>query len=443
MALQKPLLGVPFTTKDNIAVDGMLFTGGLYSRAVQNVKADKDAEVVRRMREAGAIPLAITNIPELGMAFETYSKKFGRTKNAYHPGRIAGGSSGGEGSAIASGASIVGVGSDVGGSIRMPAFFNGIYGLKPTEGSSSNEGHYPPATDGPYCNKYLLSGPMCRFASDLLPMLKVLTNPQDAAAMRLSYPMPNIKRLKVYYMLEIEDTVLESPVRKCLKLAQYKLAKELESSAGIQVEQVNLSASFANSFSMWDVMLSLDKTRPPFTEALAGEGGAAKPVKPWWEMVKWLVGFGYGPWCQHTFSGISYALVQQLTGKFLGWKPEEKAKIQEAVNSLRTELDTLLGDDGVLLFQSHPTPAPYHGMPCLALAFNFSYTAIFNVLGHPALQIPLGMSYWGVPLGVQMIASRHKEMNLIALAQVIEKMCGGWEPPCEVDYALLEEMRSH
>ena len=95
---------------------------------------------------------------------------------------------------------------------------------------------------------------------------------------------------------------------------------------------------------------------------------------------------------------------------------------------LISELEALLGDDGVLIYPSHPTPAPYHGQP-LVKPFNFSYTAVFNALGNPVTQVPLGLGSWGVPLGVQIVGGRNQDRLTLALAKEIENLRGGWVPP--------------
>jgi len=112
--------------------------------ARKGIKADFNAPAIERALAAGAIPLAVTNVSELCMWFESSNMVYGRSKNPYHTGRMVGGSSGGEASNLSAAGSVIGVGSDVGGSIRMPCFFNGIYGHKPTHGNVvPNEGQLP------------------------------------------------------------------------------------------------------------------------------------------------------------------------------------------------------------------------------------------------------------------------------------------------------------
>eukprot|EP01089_Gocevia_fonbrunei_P016444 TRINITY_DN5090_c0_g1_i4.p1 TRINITY_DN5090_c0_g1~~TRINITY_DN5090_c0_g1_i4.p1 ORF type:complete len:166 (-),score=29.07 TRINITY_DN5090_c0_g1_i4:232-729(-) len=152
----------------------MPHTSGLKSRL--GVISNQDAEVVNRLRKAGAIPLGVTNTSELCMWMESYNKCYGRTNNPYDLQRTCGGSSGGEGSIVAACGSPFGLGSDIGGSIRMPAYFNGIFGHKCTGGLISNDGQYPIAVNE--ANLYLSTGPMCRYASDLMPLLSVMSDVQ-------------------------------------------------------------------------------------------------------------------------------------------------------------------------------------------------------------------------------------------------------------------------
>merc|ERR1719225_2305198 len=130
---------------------------------------------------------------------ESSNKVYGCTNNPYHVGRTCGGSSGGEAAILAAGGSPMGIGSDVGGSIRMPAFFNGIFGHKPSTGLVSNRGQIPLAYG--VIDTFLVTGPMSRFASDLLPMFKVLLKPDLTIDLKLDEPV-DLKKLKVFYMVD-------------------------------------------------------------------------------------------------------------------------------------------------------------------------------------------------------------------------------------------------
>jgi fatty acid amide hydrolase 2 len=136
-----PLLGVPCTIKESISLSGMPNSSGMVSRA--HLTASQDATVVERLRSAGAIPLGVTNVPELTIWAATFNRVYGRTNNAYDPRRVAGGSSGGEGAIVGAGASPFGIGTDLGGSIRAPSFCNGVFGHKPSGGLVPGTGQFP------------------------------------------------------------------------------------------------------------------------------------------------------------------------------------------------------------------------------------------------------------------------------------------------------------
>ncbi|MGH2985393.1 MAG: amidase, partial [Solirubrobacterales bacterium] len=173
-----PLLGVPCTIKESFAVAGMPNCAGLHHR--RELRAEADATVVARIVAAGAIPLGVTNVSELTLWIESTNRVYGRTGNAYDPRRTAGGSSGGEGAAIGAGFAPFGIGTDFGGSIRIPAFFNGVFGHKPTGCLVPHTGHFPtPNLEG---SRLLGIGPLARRAEDLWPVLSAIAGPDGADA---------------------------------------------------------------------------------------------------------------------------------------------------------------------------------------------------------------------------------------------------------------------
>src|SRR3954449_5018896 len=158
-----PLHGVPCTIKESFACEGLPNAAGRVSR--RDVRAEVDAPTVANLRAAGAIPLGLTNTSELCMWMESTNKLYGRSSSAYDARRTAGGSSGGEGAAVGSGGSPFGLGADIGGSVRFPAYFNGVFGHKATPGVVTNEGQFP-AAEGD-SDRLLATGPICRRAEDL------------------------------------------------------------------------------------------------------------------------------------------------------------------------------------------------------------------------------------------------------------------------------------
>jgi fatty acid amide hydrolase 2 len=171
-----PLLGVPFTVKESIALSGMPQSAGLLAR--EHHLASRSAPAVQRLLDAGAIALGVTNTSELTLWIESSNRLYGRTNNPFDPTRTAGGSSGGEGAAVGSGGSPFGLGSDVGGSIRVPALFCGVFGHKPSCGLVPNTGMYPP-TPGT-AGRLLGVGPLARRAEDLIAVLRIIAGPDGA-----------------------------------------------------------------------------------------------------------------------------------------------------------------------------------------------------------------------------------------------------------------------
>lgn len=405
-----PLWGVPCTIKEAFAVKGMHQTGGLVSR--KDYIAQEDSTVVKRIRDAGAIILGITNVPELGMWMESYNKIYGLTRNPYNLKRTAGGSSGGEGAIIGAGGSPFGIGSDLGGSIRMPAFFNGIFGHKPTGGLVPNTGQYPSAKGEAL--KFLTPGPLSRKAEDLFLILKTIAGPdgKDPVCKKFELKDPSevkIENLKVYNIegngaVKVSKELIDAQ-RKCSK---YLLEKVAEVKT-IQIKKLKYSLY------IWSAMLS-EFEEVTFTE-LMGEGKAINPYK---ELIKWI--FRISP---HTLPAISLCLIESLMNIIPSKRVEKILKLGKA---LKQEITEIIGDNGVILYPSYPVPAPRHYTPLLR-PFRWIYTAIINVLEFPSTQVPLGLNRKGLPLGVQVIAPYGMDHLSIAVATELEKKFGGWVPP--------------
>src|SRR5262249_10765085 len=166
-----PFLGVPCTIKESFAVQGMPNAAGLVHRA--DLRSEADAPPVARLRAAGAIPIGVTNTSEATMWIESSNRLYGRTNNADDPTGAGGGSSGGEGAAVGAGFAPIGLGSDIGGSIRLPAFFNGVFGHKPSPGIVPLTGQFPAPSSGA-AGEMLAAGPLTRRGEDLMPFLRAV-----------------------------------------------------------------------------------------------------------------------------------------------------------------------------------------------------------------------------------------------------------------------------
>ncbi|HKR33059.1 MAG TPA: amidase family protein, partial [Terriglobales bacterium] len=198
-----PLHGIPISIKSSIAVAGLKFECGSPTR--KGLVATEDAVLVQRLKQAGAIILGNTNVPEMLMAYETNNPLYGRTNSAHDLSRTPGGSSGGEAAAIAAGLSVAGIGSDGGGSIRVPAHFSGICGLKPTPGRIPITGHWP-ESGGPFALLGVV-GPMARSVEDLEIIFRVIAGFDSGDPMASPVPLaeisePELQRITIGYFEE-------------------------------------------------------------------------------------------------------------------------------------------------------------------------------------------------------------------------------------------------
>lgn len=410
LAREKPFFGVPFTTKDCIAVANMKQTAGLVVR--KDTVSDRDSVSIKLMRDAGAIPLATTNVSELAMWWESNNCLYGSTRNPYNTRHIVGGSSGGEGCIQGAAGSPFGIGSDIGGSVRMPAFFNGIFGHKPSRGVVSNDGQYPSAHSEDQ-NRLLGIGPMCRYAQDLAPILKVLAG-KNADMLNLDNKV-DISKLKFYYMEDDGGQYFVSPVDPEIKEAMRSVVKYLDKAHKAKVKQINVK-KFKKSLALWLANMTT-KDGKDFAYELSNREGA---VNVWWEFAKMLLFMS-----NHTFIALLTAAFEKFA---VTYGSEKHTKLMNESKDLCREFQDLLGTDGVFLYPTHPTAAPLHHEP-LVKPFNFSYTAIINLLGLPATACPLGLNKQGIPIGIQVVAGMNQDRVALAVAEELERGFGGWVPP--------------
>jgi fatty acid amide hydrolase 2 len=297
---EKPFLGVPISTKDCLRVKGLLHTAGIYNR--KHVRGETDSEAMRLMREAGAIPFALTNVSEVCMWWESYNMVHGRSNNPYDTYRIVGGSSGGEGCLQASSGSPFGLGSDIGGSIRMPAFFNGVFGHKPSKFVVSNEGQYPePHT---YEQDAMLAiGPMSRFATDLKPMLRIIAKREKLPLLRLDEPI-DLSKVKIYYQ-ETDNSEYSTitPVDKDILASMQKVVRHFKNTVKCEVNRVCIDA-LKKSTVIWMANMTAEKSAPGFDEQLVNLEGK---INIWKEAVKWLFGQS-----NHTLAGLMTATIEKF-----------------------------------------------------------------------------------------------------------------------------------
>jgi fatty acid amide hydrolase 2 len=402
-----PYLGVPCTIKEAIAVEGMPNSTGLVAR--REHRCDETAPVAERLLGSGAILLGLTNTSELCMWPETGNRVYGQTGNPYDPRRTAGGSSGGEGAAIGSGGSPMGLGSDVGGSIRTPAFFCGIFGHKPSPGLVPNALSYP-ESDGTAAERLLVTGPMSRRAEDLMPMLRIVAgpDPRDDYAREMPLGDPADVSLDGLEVLIGEETSFW-PVASELRDARDRAANAL-GRAGASLRRVPIR-SMRRAYALY--VTALNDGESSIAKMLADAG--CDPLT-----LRNLVRRG----SPHTAPIKMLGALERLAAL----QPESlNRRALAAGRAFAREVVDTIGD-GVLLHPPHPRVAPRHG-GILLRPLSITPVVLFNLTGTPVTQVPLGLGRRGLPLGVQVVAGPGRDHVSIAVAQELERAMGGWVPP--------------
>jgi len=398
-----PLHGVPISIKSSIEVTGMKCEAGSKLRA--GFVAAKDAPLVSRLRRAGAIILGTTNTPELLMAWETDNLLYGRTNNPWDLSRTAGGSSGGEAAAIAAGCSAGGVGSDGGGSIRVPAHFSGICGLKPTPGRIPATGHFPISV-GPFALIGVV-GPMARTVSDLKLLFEVMQGPDDgdpsAAPVPVRWPSrDDLKKLRIGYFEDDGRTPVTAETRAAVRTAVEALKQ-----AGFQVE--------------------------PFRPE-----GLEQARQLWWQFFGIAGGMLLRPMTKGREADLSPILKQHLN--HVATEPPHTGQTLLDTwimrDLVRMELFSQMREYPILLCPVASIPAFRHGERSWEIDGKtvqyldaWSYTEWFNLLGNPAVAIPVGRSNEELPIGVQIVARPWEEELALAVAVELEGQRGAWQPP--------------
>jgi fatty acid amide hydrolase 2 len=401
-----PLLGVPFTVKESIALTGMPQSAGLLAR--RGYRASETAPVVQRLIDAGAIPLGVTNTSELTLWIESYNRLYGRTNNPYDRRRTAGGSSGGEGAAVGYGGSPFGVGADIAGSIRIPAFFCGVFGHKPSPGLVPNTGMYPPTTGE--AAEMLQTGAIARRAADLMPLLRIMAGPDghDSRARDMPLHDPSEVDLDGLPVVTVEDSSL-LPMTRELRDTRERAVGAL-AAAGAMVRRISLP-SWRQAILPY--LLTLQTGAGHTTMAVLEQAGESLPT--WRDVLR--------PGGPHTLPTRLTVAAELLPAVSDG----RREHLLRAAKRLASELTDAIGD-GVLLHPAHPRLAPRHGRT-VGRTWLLTPSAVFNLAGVPVTEVPLGLSGKNLPLGIQVAAARDRDHVAIAVALELERVFGGWVPP--------------
>jgi fatty acid amide hydrolase 2 len=403
----QPLLGVPFTVKESISLAGMPHSAGVLAR--REHRATKTAPAVKRLIDAGAIPIGVTNTSELTLWLESENPVYGRTNNPYDATRTAGGSSGGEGAAVGSGGSVFGVAADIGGSIRVPALFCGVFGHKPSPGLVPNTGLWP-STNGEAEN-LLAIGPLTRRAEDLLPLLRIMAGPDgwDSRAVEMEVGDPATVSLDGLQVTLVENSS-RRPMARELRDARERAAGAL-AAAGAKLRQVSMP-SWRGAMLPFLAALQNTGADPRRVIALLEEAGETQTS------LRALV-LSRG---RHTLPTRLTVLAEALPSR-----SPTRAKLLAQASELAAELVETIGD-GVLLHPAQLSVAPPHrgtyGRPWITTP-----SSVFNLAGVPVTEVPLGLGSGGLPVGVQVAAAPGADHLSIAIALELEAVFGGWVQP--------------
>jgi amidase len=417
---RRPLLGVPITLKEAFNVAGLPTTWG-YPQ-FKHFTPDEDALVVSRLKEAGAVIIGKTNIP-VGLGdFQSYNEIYGTTNNPWDVGRSPGGSSGGSAASLATGLGALSVGSDIGGSLRVPAHFCGVYAHKPTFDLVPLRGYNaPPSPPLPGSGDLGVAGPMARSASDLLLALDVIAGPDEAregVGYRLKIPPARHVKLANFRVLVIDNHPLV-PASEVVRSAIARLEGRL-SRAGVRTACTSeLLPDLAESARLYMKLL-----------------GAAKSPSVEKDQYRRI---------RSRASSSVYAEPDLQADRLLGTAASHRdwlaldtmrRRMQSQWHSLFREWDAVIYPSAATTAFAHDHSEPIEArqleidggiFPFLDACFIWADPA--STCGLPATAIPVERSPQGLPIGVQVIGPYLEDRTTIALAEFIEREFGGFVPP--------------
>jgi amidase len=388
-----PLHGVPFSVKDSIEVAGTVCSAGTLGYR-DAPPSKRDATLVARLRAAGAIPIARTNLPDLLFAFESDNLIHGRTNNPYDPARTSGGSSGGEAALIAACGSPFGLGSDAAGSVRLPAHYCGIAAIKPTSGRLPRTGHVPPA--GGWIEALWQIGPMARHVEDLWTLMPLLVPPdgEDHTVIPMPYGDPgavDVGRLRLAFFTDNGIAAPDAETQAVVRRAALALHASERRPPGIErsyeLEMQFLGPDGGDGVREFLRAIGSDRTHPLL------DGWLAKLER-------------------HRTSAEGFARY---------WS--ELDSFRSAIHAFGQKYDAVLSPVAAHIALHHGTSvdeANFRG---------FSYTMTWNVAGWPAAVVRCGADSTGMPIAVQVAAPRWRDDIVLAVARRLEEAFGGWHRP--------------
>lgn len=398
--LQQPLLGLPITVKDHVQVKGGVSTFGL--KGMAGFKSQANSTIVERLEQAGAIVLGMTNMAEFGAAYETENLIYGRTNNPYDLERTPGGSSGGESALIAAQASPLGIGTDAGGSIRVPAHYTGIVGIKPSRGRVPLTGILP-ETNGLISFLAYVS-PLGRYVEDVELAFHQVIGDDGKDPRVVSQPLEpsseiRTKELNIAYYTGFEGiSEIDQDTLQTIQNVVDSLKKDTK-----KVEEIN--------------PIFLEKAHHTWF-ALFGGGGGSMPTK--FALKQFFNTTEHGIILQELFKEMDKPRNIVSLGDFqlllMQWDI-----ITKQIKAIFEKYDVIISPVAL-------SAAPKHGSTYPSLT-DFVYTQIHNLSGFPTLVVPCGVSKEGLPIGVQITTNMFREDIAFALGKHLENVFGGYKPP--------------
>ena len=422
--IRGPLHGVPITVKDSFSTTGLATTSGC--TALKGYVPDKDAAVVSRLKQAGAVLLGKTNVSPLLMDIQTDNEIYGRTNNPWNDNRTAGGSSGGSAASVAAGLSYLDIGSDIGGSLRIPAHYCGVFSLKPTEGAVPATGHMP-GFEGKadYASSRHLAcyGPLTRSIEDVRAAFSIISGSRGYAGglpngPQASSPSPSTSPLRVGWIEELPGYPVSRSIQEALRRFVQKLASQ-----GIFVKQI---------------------TSPPFD------------IRAAWETWGKIIDAEQNSTASIIQRGLSYLATRKVSQQVptasmlvpLTFKNYMRV-LTKREQLIRSFEQFMAGYDVLLCPVSSTTAFPHlqktkmvgyqpiykeplyiDGKPQNYWIATTYYANLFNVTGSPVVTMPIGFDTDGLPIGIQCVGKRWRDYDLLNSVSALVERCEEWQPPC-------------
>jgi fatty acid amide hydrolase 2 len=432
------LFGVPIVVKECMELKGLPFTAGITAR--EGIIGEKDSPTMKRVKDDGMIIVGTTNISEGCMFHESNNGLYGITRNPFDFSRTAGGSSGGCAAAVAGFFTPLAVTSDVGGSTRLPAFYQGLFGHKPTGGIVPNTGTMPNIPPNSKVSKYCQLGPTGRSSFDLFPLLRTLHGPDGIDQITLQTTIPkdispiNIhvnSTLTVYNVTEpFMPFYLRCGLHPEVRACQKEMIDVLKRDYQVNVIHIDLSKElneFRDSFAIWASMMEEAQEGVVFGEIIHNNNACHL----FYQLLLECVTCSMRKRKVHTIPAIGLALLDKLIVEHISNDKLNDA-FRKSGQKLKNSLDVLLKskrefviNDGqehvVMICPSILCPAPRHHENIIRFT-STSQTSIFNTMAIPVTAVPYyKLSQDGLPMGVQIVGGEMCDHVTIAVANALER----------------------